>query len=67
MIRHIFLDKTVTILKGSPVNTGLNPVAELNYGTNVTRILLHFSEDEIIRMISDNILQNFPLGRHIKG
>lgn len=56
MIRHIFLDKTVTILKGSPVNTGLNPVAELNYGKEVTRFLVHFDANQIKNMVDDKTI-----------
>lgn len=56
MIRHIFLDKTATILKDSPVNTGLNPVAELNYGDAVTRIILHFDESKIKDMVNDKTI-----------
>lgn len=47
MERHIFLDKTCTIFKGSKANTGLNPVAELNYGRRISRVLLHFPIDDI--------------------
>ena len=56
MIRHIFLDKTATIVKDMHVNTGLNPVAELNYGNAVTRILLHFDESEIKQMFEDKTI-----------
>lgn len=56
MIRHIFLDKTATIVKGLHVNTGLNPVAELNYGESVTRILLHFDEAEIRSLFEDGTI-----------
>lgn len=47
MIRHIFLDKCNTIIEDSEYNTGCNPVAELNVGNNVSRILTHFNIDEI--------------------
>lgn len=47
MIRHIFLDKCNTILKDSPANLGLNPIAELNYGSSVSRILVHFTANEL--------------------
>ena len=56
MIRHIFLDKTATIIKGSIANTGLNPVAELNYGDAVTRIILHFDDSEIRQMVEDKTI-----------
>ena len=56
MIRHIFLDKTATIIKDSRANTGLNPVVELNYGNAVTRILVHFDETKIKEMVGDKTL-----------
>ena len=35
MLKHTFLDKCSTIYKDSEINTGLNPVMELNYGIDV--------------------------------
>ena len=51
MIRHIFLDKCNTIIKDSNLNTGLNPIVELNAGKTLSRILLHFDIDEIKKSI----------------
>ena len=42
MIKHTFVNKCNTIIKDSELNTGLNPVAELNIGGEVSRILLWF-------------------------
>lgn len=42
MITHTFFDKCNTIIEGSENNTGLNPVAELNVGDTLTRILISF-------------------------
>ena len=53
MVRHIFLDKTNTITRGSLWNTGLNPILELNYGNEVSRGLIHFDVNEIGDLISD--------------
>ena len=53
MVRHIFLDKTNTITKGSLWNTGLNPILELNYGNEISRGLIHFDMDEIARLVAD--------------
>ena len=47
MIKHIFLDKCNTIIKDSDLNTGLNPVVELNTGKMTSRILLHFDLNEL--------------------
>lgn len=53
MVRHIFLDKTNTITKGSLWNTGLNPILEINYGNEVSRGLIHFDVNEIGALIAD--------------
>lgn len=53
MVRHIFLDKTNTITKGSLWNTGLNPILEINYGKELSRGLIHFDVDEIAALIAD--------------
>lgn len=54
MVRHFFLDKTNTIIRGNLLNLGLNPVMELNYGKGViSRILLHFNEQEILSLVED--------------
>ena len=56
MKRHFFLDKGNTIVKGSKVNTGLNPVLSICYGLKVSRGLVHFNMNEILGWISDNSL-----------
>ena len=53
MVRHIFLDKTNTITKGSLWNTGLNPILEINYGKEISRGLIHFDVEEIGRLVAD--------------
>ena len=54
MIRHFFLDKTNTIIKGKYSNLGLNPVMELNYGKDtISRVLTHFNEKEILSLVED--------------
>ena len=53
MVRHIFLDKTNTITKGSLWNTGLNPILEINYGKELSRGLIHFDVNEIGALIAD--------------
>lgn len=54
MVRHFFLDKTNTIIKGKYSNLGLNPVSELNYGKDlISRILVHFDEKEITSLVED--------------
>ena len=57
MLRHFFLDKTNTIIKGSKSNTGLNPVMKLNYGNDISRGLLHFDTESIKRLAEDGDIQ----------
>lgn len=47
MIKHTFFDKCNTIIKDSEYNTGLNPVAELNAGDLVTRILIYVNLEDL--------------------
>ena len=56
MVRHLFLDKTATIVRGSLTNTGLNPIIDLNYGVGVSRALLHFDETMIKEMVDDKTI-----------
>lgn len=57
MLRHFFLDKTNTIIKGSKSNTGLNPVMKLNYGNDISRGLIHFDTESIKRLAEDGDIQ----------
>lgn len=65
MIKHTFLDKCCTIIKNSDLNTGLNPVAELNYGKDITRALIHFDIEELKAMYEDKTLSNLENVKHI--
>lgn len=58
MIRHLFLDKTATIVRGSLTNTGLNPIIDLNYGVGLSRALLHFDDTLIKDMVNDKTIAN---------
>lgn len=53
-----------TIIKDSDLNTGLNPVSELLYGLNVSRILVHFDHKELKEMVDDKIFPNIQKFRH---
>lgn len=65
MIKHTFLDKCCTIVKNSNLNTGLNPVAELNYGNNVSRALIHFEIEELQALVEDKTFTNLDSLTHI--
>ena len=51
MITHTFFDKCNTIFENSEFNTGYNPVAELNAGSTLSRILIHFDLTELKKQI----------------
>ena len=51
VVTHTFLDKTNSIIYGSPVNLGLNPILEMYYGMPYTRGLLHFSLEKLKRLV----------------
>lgn len=65
MIKHTFLKKCCTIIKDSDANTGINPVAELNYGATVSRALLYFDEKELIEKVEDKTFADPSKLRHI--
>lgn len=66
MIRHRFLDKCNTILKNSKINTGLNPVVELNAGKTTSRILLHFNIDDMLDEYKNREINTNSLKHYIK-
>lgn len=53
MIRHIFLNKTNSIIKGNKSNLGLNPIMKLNYGKNISRGLIYFDTSKIEEMVKN--------------
>lgn len=53
MIRHLFLDKTNTIIRDVKQNLGLNPILQLGYGTDILRGLIHFDIEPIKEMLND--------------
>lgn len=53
-VTRTFIDRCNTIVKGSDINLGINPVAELNFGGGtVSRILLHFPIEKIKGLVED--------------
>ena len=54
MIKHIFFNKCNTMIENSDINTGFNPVAELNVGDNVSRILINFDLTDIKNLILED-------------
>ena len=62
---HTFIDKTNTILKGSELNFGLNPVGELNMGKKVSRVCIHFSADHLVEAYNDRTIADLSKTKHI--
>lgn len=56
MIYKTYLSKMNSIIKGSDVNTGINPISELIYGKNLTRILCYFDHNKIKKMMEDGTM-----------
>lgn len=56
MVKRILLDKSTTIINGSDLNYGLNPICMLNHGAITSRFLIHFDTSKIKEMIEDKTL-----------
>lgn len=59
-----YLDKCATIVAGSKLNTGFNPVSELVYGRNISRFLLYFDESKIKSLVDNKVLPDLGNLRH---
>ena len=56
MIYKTYISKMNSIIKGSDLNTSLNPISELVYGKNLTRILCYFDHAKIKKMMEDGTM-----------
>jgi hypothetical protein len=70
MVVRTYLDKTNTIISGSNINTGKNPVSELFYGVNSngdwvkSRLLIHFDLTKIYKQFTDGMLGDLSKVKH---
>ena len=64
MIERTYLSKFNTIIEGKKLNTGINPVAELSYGTSLTRILCYFDTAKIKNLVDDGIFADVSKMKH---
>lgn len=64
MIERTYLSKFNTIIEGKKLNTGINPVAELSYGTSLTRILCYFDTAKIKNLVDDGIFADTSKMKH---
>lgn len=53
LYQRTYLDKCATIVKGSSTNTGLNPVGDLLWGRNNSRMLVYFDHSKIKSLVED--------------
>ena len=58
MVYKTYIEKANTIISGSKINTGLNPIQELVYGrdTIVSRALIYFDHKKVKKLIDDGIM-----------
>jgi hypothetical protein len=64
MITRTYLSKFNTIIKDSTLNTGINPVAELMYGTNISRMLIYFDHNKLKRMVENKTFPDLAKFKH---
>ena len=64
MITKTYLDKCCTIIKDSAINTGINPVSEILYGKNTSRMLIHFDHTRIKRLIEGGTMPDISKITH---
>jgi hypothetical protein len=66
MVYKTYISKFNTIISGSKLNTGLNPIAELVYGHNtiVSRILMYFDHNKVKEQISNGNMPDISKMKH---
>lgn len=64
MLTRTYISKFNTIIKDSTLNTGINPVAELIYGKETTRLLTYFDHTKVKCMVDENIYPDITKLRH---
>lgn len=60
-----YLSKVNTIVKDSYVNTGLNPIMELNYGKMLTRGLIYFDHSKLQCLVNDKVYPDISKLKHV--
>lgn len=65
LYERTYLDKVATIIKDSDINTGINPVAELLWGRNISRMLLHFDESKIKCLVENKTYPDITKLHHV--
>jgi len=65
MYYRTYVSKMCSIIKDSDLNTSLNPVSELLYGKNTSRVLLYFDHYKIKQMMEDGTMPDKSKIKHI--
>lgn len=65
MITRTYIEKFNTIIKDSELNTGINPVSELVYGSSVSRALIYFDHNKVKKMVEDKIFTKRDKLKHV--
>ena len=56
MITKTYFSRMCSIIKDSDLNTGINPVSELLFGKNTSRVLIYFDHNKIKKMMEDGTM-----------
>jgi hypothetical protein len=66
MVYKTYLSKFNTIISGSKLNTGLNPISELVYGngTVVSRALMYFDHNKVKELMDNGIMVDMSKMKH---
>ena len=64
MVTRTYIEKINTIISGDTINTGINPISELVYGANNTRMLLYFDHSQLKKMYEDKVYPDLGKMKH---
>ena len=66
MVYKTYISKFNTIISGSKINTGLNPIAELVYGHKhiVSRILMYFDHNKVKELMNNGTMVDMGKMKH---
>ena len=64
MYTFTYLSKMNSIIKGSEINTGINPVLEVLYGKNTARVLCFFDHSKVKKMMEDGTFPDWSKITH---
>ncbi|MCD8206604.1 MAG: hypothetical protein LUD72_01560 [Bacteroidales bacterium] len=60
-----YVSKANTIFRDSPMNTGINPVLELNYGKNLSRMLVYIDHSKVKSLVEDKTYPDISKLKHV--